>query len=185
MQKIIPAVRTMKEFEKFLESPYQYGAVLDMHLSMLRPIQRLSEKYGKKMIFHIDLLHGIQSDEYGTEYICQEFKPYGIISTKMNVILTAKKKGVKAVQRLFLIDSQALEKSLDLIKKTRPDFIELLPGAMPWIISEIRETVDIPIMAGGFIRTQEDIDAAIAAGALSITTTNRSLWEDLAPLYAE
>lgn len=53
------------------------------------------------MIYHVDLIHGIRSDEYATEFICQEYNPYGLISTKSNVILKAKQKGVIAIQRIF------------------------------------------------------------------------------------
>ncbi|WP_110927467.1 glycerol-3-phosphate responsive antiterminator [Bacillus massiliglaciei] len=177
MQKIIPASRNMKEFERFLKSPYELGVFLELHISMLKSVQSLARQHNKKMIYHLDLIHGVKSDEAGTEFICQEYKPYGIISTKANVIITAKKKGVKAIQRLFLIDSHALEKSLALVAKTRPDYIELLPGAMPQIIEEIAGTSDIPIMAGGFIRTKQDVEAALQAGALGVTTSDVRLWE--------
>ncbi|OIK07641.1 glycerol-3-phosphate responsive antiterminator [Bacillus sp. MUM 13] len=177
MQHIIPASRNMKEFEKFLESPFKIGAFLEMHISQLKSAAALAEQHGKNMIYHMDLIHGIKNDEYGTEYICQEFKPYGLISTKISVIQRAKKKGIKAIQRMFLIDSHALEKSLQLIEKTKPDFIELLPGAMPWIIEEIKSKVDIPIMAGGFIRTRQEAENALNSGAVAITTSNLELWK--------
>ncbi|RFU68280.1 glycerol-3-phosphate responsive antiterminator [Bacillus sp. V59.32b] len=176
MQKIFPASRNMKEFEQFLESPYEIGVFLEIHISMLKSVQRLAEQHGKKMIYHMDLIHGIKNDDFGTEYVCQEYNPYGLISTKINVILRAKKKGVKAIQRMFLIDSGALEKSLKLVEKTQPDYIELLPGAMPWIIEEVYSKVNIPIMAGGFIRTEEDVENAFKAGAVGITTSNLKLW---------
>ncbi|CAH0347297.1 glycerol-3-phosphate responsive antiterminator [Bacillus sp. CECT 9360] len=176
MQKIFPASRNMKEFEQFLESSYEIGVFLEIHISMLKSVQRLAEQRGKKMIYHMDLIHGIKNDDFGTEYVCQEYNPYGLISTKINVILRAKKKGVKAIQRMFLIDSGALKKSLKLIEKTQPDCIELLPGAMPWVIEEVYSKVNIPIMAGGFIRTKEDVENAFKAGAVGITTSNMELW---------
>jgi glycerol uptake operon antiterminator len=181
MQKIFPACRNMKEYEAFLKSGYEIGVFLEIHISMLKSVQKLAEQHNKKMIYHMDLIHGIRNDDFGTEYLCQEYKPYGLISTKINVILKAKKKGVKAIQRMFLIDSQALENSLKLIEKTRPDFIELLPGAMSWIIEEINNRVDIPIMAGGFVRTTADVENAFKAGAIGITTSNQELWR----IYSE
>ena len=90
----------------------------------------MAKQHNKKMIYHVDLIHGIRSDEYATEFICQEYNPYGLISTKSSVILKAKQKGVIAIQRIFLIDSHALEKSYKLVQKTKPDYIEVLPGAM-------------------------------------------------------
>lgn len=175
-QKILPASANMKEFEQFLQSSYEIGVFLDMHISQLKNISMMAKNSGKKMIYHVDLIHGIKNDEYATEYICQEFKPYGLISTKSSVILKAKQKGVIAVQRIFLIDSHAIEKSYKLIEKTRPDYIEVLPGAMPWMITEIKERVKTPIFAGGLIRTPEEVHAALNAGADAITTSKKELW---------
>lgn len=176
-QKILPASTNMKEFERFLKSSYNIGIFLDMHISQLKNITMMAKENGKKMIYHVDLIHGIKNDEYATEYICQEFKPFGLISTKAGVITKAKQKGVIAVQRIFLIDSHALEKSYQLLEKTLPDYIEVLPGAMPHMIKEVRERVKIPIFAGGFIRKPEDVHNALDAGATAITTSKRELWE--------
>jgi glycerol uptake operon antiterminator len=180
-QKILPASGNMKEFEQFLRSPYEIGIFLDMHIAQLKNINLMAKENSKKMIYHVDLIRGIKNDEYATEYICQEFKPYGLISTKASVILKAKQKGVIAVQRIFLIDSHAIEKSYKLIEKTRPDYIEVLPGAMPWMIAEIKERFKTPIFAGGLIRTSEEVRAALAAGADAITTSKKELW-DLYPI---
>ncbi|HWO76293.1 MAG TPA: glycerol-3-phosphate responsive antiterminator [Bacillus sp. (in: firmicutes)] len=176
-QKILPASTNLKDFELFLQSEYEVGIFLEIHISQLKNVAKMAHTHNKKMIYHVDLIHGIKSDEYATEYICQEFKPYGLISTKSNVILKAKQKGVISVQRLFLIDSHALEKSYRLVEKTKPDFIEVLPGIMPWMIPEIKERVQIPIVAGGLIRTAKEADNALQAGATAITTSNKKLWE--------
>lgn len=177
MQIIFPTSRNMKEFERFLESSYEKGIFLDMHVSQLRHVQLLARQHQKKLFFHMDLIHGLKNDEFATEYVCQEIQPEGIISTKGSVIMKAKQKGVLSIQRVFLIDSQALEKNLKIIEKTQPDFVEVMPGAMPWIIKEIKECVDIPIIAGGFIRTAKEVNAAIDAGATAITTSNVKLWK--------
>ncbi|NRD78688.1 glycerol-3-phosphate responsive antiterminator [Bacillus sp. BRMEA1] len=176
-QKILPASANLKEFERFLKSPYEIGVFLDMHIAQLKNISKMANEHGKKMIYHVDLIHGMKNDEYATEYICQEFKPFGLISTKSGVIHKAKQKGVIAVQRIFLIDSHALEKSFKLIEKTQPDYIEVLPGAMPWMIAEVKERVSTPIFAGGLIRTKDEVKAALKAGAEAITTSKKELWD--------
>lgn len=170
----------MKGFEQFLDSPYEIGVFLDLHIAQCKHVSRLAKQQGKKLIYHVDLIHGIKNDEYATEYICQEFKPYGLISTKANVIVKAKQKGVTAIQRVFLLDSHALVKFYKLIEKTQPDYIEVLPGAMPWMIAEIKERVNVPIFAGGLIRKAEEVRAALKAGAEAITTSKRELWNQFA-----
>lgn len=175
-QKILPASLSMRDFEKFLESPLEVGIILEMHVAQLKNIRELAREYNKKMIYHVDMIHGIKNDDYAAEFICQEFKPYGLISTKANVILKAKQKGVVAIQRIFLLDSHALEKSYRLINKTKPDYIEVLPGTMPSMIKEIKEQVKTPVLAGGLIRTAKEVTNALDAGAAAITTSKQELW---------
>jgi len=177
LQKIYPAIRSMKEFEIFLSSHYETAFFLDVHISQLKNIRQMAKEHRKKLLYHMDLIHGLKNDDYATEYICQEVKPTGLISTKASVIIKAKQRGLVTVQRIFLLDSQALEKNLSIIERTKPDYIEVLPGAMPWIIKEIKDQINIPIFAGGFIRTVAEVEQALEAGATAITTTNVQLWK--------
>ena len=126
----------------------------------------------------MDLIQGMRADEYATEYVCQTYKPFGIISTKGNVIVKAKQNDVVTVQRLFLIDSTSLEKSIKHIERAKPDYIEVLPGIVPKYIQQVKERTGIPVFAGGLIETREEVQAALDAGASVITTSNRKLWTD-------
>ncbi len=183
LQKILPAFSSMKQFEKFLDSEYEIGVFLETHISQLTHIYQLSKQYKKKIIYHVDLIHGLKNDDYATEYICQEYKPYGLISTKSAVIMKAKQKGVVAIQRMFLIDSHALERSYRLVEKTKPDYIEVLPGAMPWMIKEVKERTNTKILAGGLIRSAKMVEEALDAGADGITTSNKELWNSFKENY--
>ncbi|MCP8970689.1 glycerol-3-phosphate responsive antiterminator [Ectobacillus ponti] len=180
-QKVLPAIRKLEDLEKMLASSYEYGVLLEMHISRLRGIYALAQKHDKKLFLHMDLVQGLKNDEYATEYVCQEIKPYGVISTKGNVIIKAKQKGVKTVQRVFLLDSSSLEKSYSLIERTQPDHIEVLPGLMPRVIREVREQTKREIFAGGLIETVEEVEQAIAAGASAITTSKKELWKYFQP----
>ncbi len=92
-QSVLPAVRDMKQLEKFLVSNYEYGVLLDNQVGMLKGIMKEVHKHEKKLIIHLDLIHGLKHDEYAVDFLCQEFKPAGIISTRTNVILKAKQRG--------------------------------------------------------------------------------------------
>ncbi|MCY8475118.1 glycerol-3-phosphate responsive antiterminator GlpP [Bacillus halotolerans] len=176
-QPILPAIRNMKQFDEFLNSSFSYGVILDIHLGQLKGVIREAQKHGKKMMVHVDLIQGIKHDEYGAEFICQDIKPAGIISTRSNVIAKAKQKKIYAIQRLFLLDTSAMEKSMEFVGKHKPDFIEVLPGIVPSLIQEIKEKTGIPIFAGGFIRTEQDVEQALKAGAVAVTTSNTKLWK--------
>lgn len=176
-QKVLPAARSLRDVEILMKSEHQYIVVLDIHIGHLKNVMDLAKGSNKKIILHMDLIHGIQSDTYGTEYVCQQFKPYGIMSTKTSVLVRAKKNGVYVIQRVFLLDSSSLAKSYALLERTEPDAIEVLPGVIPTVIQEIRQRLEIPILAGGFIRTEKEIVCALDAGASAITTSNNKLWK--------
>ncbi|WP_409298633.1 glycerol-3-phosphate responsive antiterminator [Peribacillus sp. SCS-26] len=53
------------------------------------------------MICRVDLIQRLKRD--GIEFVLQELKHYGLISTKSSVILKAKQKGVIAIRRMFLL----------------------------------------------------------------------------------
>ena len=180
-QKVLPAIRKIEDVEKMMSSNYEYLVILDMHVSRLKPIFQMAQANHKKLIIHMDLIHGLKSDEYSTEFICQEFKPFGLISTKGSVILKARQKGVISIQRLFLLDTSSIEKSFALIERTKPDFIEVLPGIMPKIIKDIRNRTKREVFAGGFIDTIEEVEQAFAAGAITVTTSKKELWKYFEP----
>lgn len=76
-----------------------------------------------------------------------------------------------------MLDSHALEKSYKLLGKTQPDYIEVLPGVVPELITEVNERVKIPLFAGGFIRSIEDVENALNAGAVAVTTSKKEIWK--------
>jgi glycerol uptake operon antiterminator len=180
-QKILPAVREMKDLEKAMESKFNYIVLLDSHIGQLRGVMKLAKSYNKKILLHADLIQGLSHDEYAAQFLCQEIKPAGLISTRTSVVVTAKKKGLLAIQRLFLLDSIALNTSYKLLKKSQPDYIEVLPGVMPHIISEVKEQLQISIFAGGLIRSVENVEHALSSGAEAVTTSRKELWEEYSP----
>jgi len=176
-QRIFPAARTIKEFKDLLKSDFEYIIFLDIHLSQLNQIGALAKAHGKKLFIHLDLVQGLSGDKFGVEFAQKECNPYGILSTKPNVIMAAKSKGMVTVQRVFLLDSQSFKKSCALLEKTNPDFVELLPGALTKMIVQFKEAIHIPILAGGFIETADEVRAALEAGAVGITTSRKGLWD--------
>lgn len=92
--------------------------------------------------------------------------------------MKAKARGIMAIQRVFLIDTIALEKSYSMIETAQPDYIELLPGIIPSMIQEIYERTQIPVITGGLVRTVDNIEEALTGGAIAVTTSNKKLWEN-------
>lgn len=176
-QQILPAIRDLRDLEVFIKSDIQVAVLLEVHVGRLQAIFNLLQQHEKRVFVHIDLIQGMKADEYATEYVCQTYRPYGVISTKGSVIAKAKQLGVLTVQRLFLIDSTSLERSYRLIARTQPDFIEVLPGLVPTYIRAVHEKTGIPVFAGGLVTTPLEVETALDAGATVVTTSNRSLWK--------
>lgn len=176
-QKVLPAARSLKQFEQLLRCEFQYIVLLEVHISNLKTLKLEASKNNKKLIIHADLIQGLKTDNYAADFLCNDIKPAGIISTRSNMILKAKSKGIIAIQRMFLLDTIALEKSYSLIEKTQPDYIEMLPGVIPELISEVYERTGIPIINGGLIRTKVHVQEALAAGAVAVTTSDKELWD--------
>ena len=176
-QKILPALRHLRQFDQLMESSYEYIVLLEIHISNIKSIKEAATKHHKKILVHADLIQGLKTDDYAAEFLCNDIKPAGIISTRSNMIMKAKSKGIAAIQRMFLLDTIALEKSYALIERTKPDYIEVLPGVIPGLISEVHQRTGIPIISGGLIRTPRNVEEALAAGAVAVTTSNPIIWD--------
>ena len=173
---ILPAIRKMKNFEKGLETSHEWIVFLETRLAQLKSLVEYAKRGNKKTLVHFDLIQGLKSDEYGMEFLIREIKPDGILSTRGNVIGLAKKNKLLAIQRMFLLDSSALEQNLKLSERFQPDCIEVLPGLMPQIINKIHKQTSIPVIAGGLITTKGEIYSALEAGAIAVSTSNTDLW---------
>ena len=174
-QSMIPVFKTRYECLKANHIQGEFVIVMEIHLSQLKEICDLLHQQGKKVIVHCDLIKGLKSDEYAVDYLITECKAEGMITVRSSLIEHIKKKHRIAIQRLFLIDSQSFIKSLELLKTIRPDFVEVLPGYSTKMIRRLRAEVDIPIIAGGLIDTEQEWKDSLAAGATAITTSSKEL----------
>jgi len=179
-QNILPAIRSMKELERALAFPYEYLVLLDTHVGQVKPIVELMRSQGKKALLHVDLIEGLKNDEAAAEFLCQQVKPAGLVSTRASVVAKTKQNGLIAIQRLFLLDTNAVEKGYKLLERSAPDYIEVMPGVLPFMIEEVRARTGIPVIAGGLIRSAGDVERAIEAGAEAVTTSNAALWKTFA-----
>ncbi|AXF55923.1 glycerol-3-phosphate responsive antiterminator [Salicibibacter kimchii] len=131
---------------------------------------------GMDVFVHMDFIEGLASDKSAIDYIVKEINPIGIITTKSFVIKLAKKQGLQTIQRLFLIDGNAVNKGIEITQVSKPDAIELLPGIIPKVIDRFTKKSELPIIAGGLVEHPEEIHMALEAGALAVSTGAQTLW---------
>lgn len=114
--------------------------------------------------------------EIVVDFIKNNTRADGIISTRLNIINRAKELSLDTVYRIFVLDSRAYESIEKQRHQMKADFIEILPGVMPKIIKKINQLSQQPVIAGGLISDKEDVLEALNAGAISVSTTNQEVW---------
>lgn len=172
---VIAGVRSVEEFDAALTSPVDVIFLLNGSLSA---IDTILERAGNKLLFiHLDLLDGLSRDLHGLRYLARQFAPFGIITTRTQLIKEARQLGLATVQRLFILDSQALQKAGEVVADARPDLLEVLPGRLPEALLELRSSAACPIIAGGLIRSREHVVQALESGAIAVSTSEQRLWK--------
>ncbi len=176
--KIIAAVRDDAEFDRALLSEaeiifFLYADILELKYAAQRAHER-----GKRIFIHIDLTTGIGKDKSGIEFVHLSGVD-GIISTKASLIKSAKECGLETVQRFFIVDSRAIDTTVETLKSSKADMIEVMPGVASKIIEKLKARVSVPIIAGGLIETKEEVETAIRSGAAAISTGRLELWDCL------
>lgn len=131
---------------------------------------------GKTSMVHIDLITGLSGKEVAVDFIKENTRADGIISTKPALIKRARELSLYTTLRVFVLDSMAFENIEKQMSVARPDVIEILPGLMPKVIKRVCKLVRVPVIAGGLISDKEDVMAALSAGAISVSTTNPKVW---------
>lgn len=174
---IVAAVKSDELLEDALKSDCQvvfvlYGSILD-----ISGIVGRLKKAGKTAIVHADLIAGFGGKStVSVDFIHTATAADGIISTKQPLVRRAKELGMIAGERTFMVDSMAYANMRTKLEEFEPDFLEILPGVITTIIGEFTRATEVPIVAGGLIRSRQDILAALDAGARAISTTKKELW---------
>lgn len=170
---VIAAIRD-DGWEKALHSPAQVLFYLSADLLTVR--QRIAQAHeaGKILLVHMDLAEGIGKDRTAIRYLAQSGVD-GIISTKAQLIRTAKEMGLLTVQRFFALDSKGMESIEEMLRTSTPHLIEIMPGVITKAIRKFAHC-GIPVIAGGLVETKTEVTEAISAGAAAVSTGREALW---------
>lgn len=174
--QVISSVKRADDIDKAIYSNTNITFLLTGDLSSSKGyIDRLKDA-GKIIFVHIDFIDGLSNTPSAIKFIAEQWQPHGIITTKSNLINYAKEKGLMTIQRIFLIDRNAVRRGLDIAHSCKPHAIEVLPGLMPDMIDELTKITHLPIIAGGLVNSKQQILAGLKAGALAISAGNPELW---------
>ena len=174
---IITAVKDQEGLETCLKTESKIVFILYGDICNIGKIVKKVKDAHKIAIVHMDLLGGIGSKEIAVDFIKEQTRVDGIISTRLTLLKRAKELGMFTVFRVFILDSMALKNISKQAEQAKPDIMEILPGIMPKITQQIVQKISVPIICGGLISDKEDIIGAISAGAAAISSTNPNVWK--------
>lgn len=175
MKKIIAAVRKEDDFNKALKSEVEFIFDLNPDLLTLKEKTKAAHANQKKLYIHIDLATGIGKDRSGIMF-AKNCGVDGIISTRVNIIKIAREVGIFTVQRFFIVDSHSIDTTIDAVKSSKADMIEVMPGIAVKSIQRLCGVLSLPIIAGGLIDNGDEVAAALENGAAAVSTGESGLW---------
>ncbi len=173
---VIAAVRSEKNLEAAAACPAAAVFLLCGSLMSLSGMVEQVHRMGKPVFVHLDLVEGLGRDNAAVDWCSLTLRPDGVISTRPQLLRYAHGHGLMTIQRLFLMDSESLQNGLRLLRSAPPDLVEVLPGLVPKAISRLRESLQLPVIAGGMVTEEEDLRRALNAGACAVSTSEPGLW---------
>jgi glycerol uptake operon antiterminator len=176
---VAAALKSEEDMRLALEADAPLLFLLKGDAFQLAPFVEEARRRGKRVVVHVDLVSGIGKDRAGIQYLHQ-IGIDAIITSKSQLVTAARAEGLITIQRLLLLDDSGLEKGVRTIAHAGPDLVEVLPGIMfPEVAATLRRLLPGPFIAGGFIRTAEDVARVQQAGAILSSSSTYSLWRNL------
>jgi glycerol uptake operon antiterminator len=173
---VIAGVRTQEDYASALDSRVKIIFMVGGDVFKVQKEMSILKDKGGLLFLHMDLIEGIGKDPGGIHFAKEQFGIDGIISTKTNILKIAKEEKLITVHRIFLMDFQALNSGMNLIKLSHPDFIELTPGVIPRVVKKVSKENSQPVITSGLISSEEDVRTMIRSGASNIVCSCRKIW---------
>ncbi|MFC4808845.1 glycerol-3-phosphate responsive antiterminator [Paenibacillus sp. GCM10023250] len=181
--RMIASIKDPRHIETALTLNRQLSGVflLTGHIGVVKGYVDVFKAHGLPVFLHLEKIGGLSTDNYGLDYLAKVIKPTGIISTKTNVVKTAKKLGLLTVQRFFLVDTEGLENIAKSLAQSEPDVVELMPARIPDMIGRVKSFTALPIITGGLLYERSQAEECLHHGAAAISASRPELWRCLGP----
>lgn len=175
--QVIPAPRTPEDFKYAISQTNSASIILLFgDIIMLPDLLAQAQACRKRVLVHLDLLEGIGKDEAGIRFLAR-MGVTGLITTKSHLCKIGRDEGMLVIQRLFLLDSDALKTGIHLLRKFQPDALEVLPASVPAsVVCQLAEKTGLPILAGGLLNTPGDVQQALQNGIYAVSASKKELW---------
>ena len=174
---VIAAVRSDDQLARALDTPVRVIFLLGGDPESL-PGRVQKARSAEKLVFvHMDLVEGFSRDACGLKWLAHTARPSGILSPRAPILrAAAAEENLLTVLRIFMVDSSSLATGVRMVKSCEPTLIEVMPGLVTRAIRRLSESVRQPVIAGGMLEAEQDVAAALNAGALAASTSSEILW---------
>jgi len=173
---IIASITKPEQIEAALMSKVEQVILMTGDILHLAEVVDRLHDANKNVYVHVEMVGGIGRDQAAVQYLAEEFRIDGVVSTKSQVITAARQAGIASIQRIFAIDTAAVDTAVKMIASSKPDMIELMPGLMPRVIAELKARLNKPLIVGGLIRHDEEIATALESGANYVSIGDQRFW---------
>lgn len=174
--QIIATVRNESDLQLALSSKSNIVFLLTGNLINIADYISSLKNAGKHVFIHLDFIDGLSNCKNAISYVSRFWNPTGIITTKSHVVKLANEVGLMTIQRIFLLDRNAIQKGIEMVKSSNPDAVEIMPGIMPKIIDQLSLDIKFPLIAGGLVTQVSEVHNALQAGALAVSSGNPEMW---------
>lgn len=168
---IIASVKNLDDFNHALNSRSDNIFLLTGNIFNLRTISDQALNKNKNLFLYIDNIEGFSKDTWGFDFIAKNIPFDGIISSKGSILKLSKEMGIFTMGLYPIYNSMEMEKSISYISNIRPHIGIVSPGIVPEIIREVSERTHLPLIASGFIRSNNDVKTAMDSGAIGVATS--------------
>lgn len=176
-RKIGASIRRVEDLPEAIRHPnistiFLLGGDINHLPSLIKKVRAAD----KVLMIHIDLVEGIGKDKAGI-HLLKRMGVQGVVTTKSNLARVAKEEGLWVIQRLFIVDSESVKTAIRVADNIKPHAVEVLPAIIPeYFIKEMKAALNLSILGGGLLRTEDDVKEALGKGIDGITTSLRFLW---------
>ena len=173
---VAAAMKSHEDMQLALESDALLLFLLKGDALQLTPFITRAHQRGKGVVVHVDLVSGIGKDRAGIQYLHQ-IGVDAIITSRTQLVSAGRAEGLTTIQRLLLVDDSAMDTGVRTIARAAPDIVEVLPGIIfPDVAATLQKLLPGPFIAGGFIRSGEEVARIQAAGGILSSSSTYSLW---------
>ena len=173
---VIPAVRGPDE-DLDLALSGDHAAVFVLGGDVFKLTEKLEGRTTRPpVVVNVDLVGAVAGDAVGVAFLARRVE--GFISTNRHVIELGNSAGPITIRRLFTLDLGTSERGIRLVKRAKPKYVEVLPAlAYPLMASRHPEVQQWHVLAGGLLKSEEEVSSVLRAGAVGVSTSHRPLWK--------